>query len=228
MLILNRIESLFKVLGDMRRPGIYAPALVVIASVLFMLSACQFPAQTAVPVPPTQIAPAAAPPTTEPLQPAIEPTALPTLPPPETAVPPSTPIYNPALAEWTVLVYMDGDNNLELSALRDLNEMEAAGGSERVNVVVQVDRALGETTVDGDWTGGRRYLMRGDADADLMASELLEEMGEINMGDPQTLADFVAWGMQTYPANRTALVMWDHGAGWNGISFDSDTAIGAR
>jgi len=202
------------------------PLLLTVITTVFMitLSACQFPAQTPTSVPPTQIAPAATiSPTTEPTS---QPTSVPTLPPPETAVPPPTAIYNPDLAEWTILVYMDGDNNLELSALRDLNEMESAGSNERVNVVVQVDRALGETTADGDWTGGRRYLIRGDADENTIASELLEDMGELNMGDPQTLADFLAWGMQSYPANRTALVIWDHGAGWNGISFDSDTDIG--
>lgn len=196
--------------------------------ILITLSACQFPVSDPISVPPTSVVPVVLLPTAEAtLQPVLVPTAIATLPPPQTAVPLPTPIYNPDLAEWTILVYMAADNNLELSALRDLNEMEAAGSSERVHVVVQVDRALGETEADGDWTGGRRYQIRGDADENVIASELLEELGEINMGDPQTLADFVAWGVQTYPANHTALVLWDHGAGWNGISFDSDTPIGS-
>lgn len=199
--------------------------MAITAVFLITLSACHFPSPAPTPVPPTQIAPAAI--ISPTIEPTSQPTTVPTLPPPETAVSLPPPLYNPALAEWTILVYMNGDNNLELSALRDLNEMEAAGSSERVNVVVQLDRALGETTADGDWTGGRRYLMRGDADESTIASELLAEMGELNMGDPQTLADFVAWGIETYPANRTALVLWDHGAGWHGISFDNDTPLGA-
>lgn len=210
-------------MGKRRMAGIKISALAMVATIFLILSACQFPAPRPTAVPPTSIAPIILLPTAEPL---AQPTALPTLPPPETAVPPATPLYNPALAEWTILVYMNGDNNLELSALHDLNEMEAAGSSQRVNVVVQIDRALGETGIDGDWTGARRYLIRGDADDGVLASDLLEEMGELNMGDPQTLADFVAWGRQTYPANRTALLLWDHGAGWQGVSFDSDTPIG--
>ncbi|MCK5305240.1 MAG: hypothetical protein KAJ72_08315, partial [Candidatus Heimdallarchaeota archaeon] len=41
--------------------------------------------------------------------------------------------------EWTVLIYMCGDNNLEAFAMDDLNELEAAGGTTAdVNVVVMV------------------------------------------------------------------------------------------
>ncbi len=201
------------------------PALVL--TFFIALSACQFPSETATPVPPTVVPTAVIESSQDAaLQPTVASTAVPTLPPPKTAVPVPTTVYNPNLADWTILVYMDGDNNLELSALRDLNEMEAAGSSEHVNVVVQIDRALGETAADGDWTGARRYRIVGDADENVIASELLAELGEINMGDPQTLADFVAWGMQTFPANHTALVLWDHGAGWSGISFDNDTPIG--
>ena len=42
------------------------------------------------------------------------------------------------------------------------------------------------------------------------------------MGDPQVLADFISWGIQSFPANRYALILWDHGAGWSGIAYDGD------
>ena len=45
-----------------------------------------------------------------------------------------------ATACWTVMVYLDGDNNLEPAAIDDLNEMEAVGSTNKVNVVVQFDR----------------------------------------------------------------------------------------
>ncbi|RMG95827.1 MAG: hypothetical protein D6706_11320 [Chloroflexi bacterium] len=137
----------------------------------------------------------------------------------------ATPAYNPALPDWTVLVYLDADNNLELAGLRDLNEMEAAGISERVNVLVQIDRAQGETAVAADWTETRRYRILPDTNPDQIASELLVTLGETNMGAPDTLADFITWGIQNYPANRYALILWDHGAGWNGIAFDNETTF---
>ncbi len=85
-------------------------------------------------------------------------TPLPALPTPtETAVSLPTPTYNPQIAEWTIIVSLDADNNLEGPGLLDIGEMEAAGTSKAVNVVVQIDRALAETAVDGDWTDTRRY-----------------------------------------------------------------------
>jgi len=53
----------------------------------------------------------------------------------------------------------------------------------------------------------------------------------VDMGDKQTLLDFITWGVQTYPADHYFVVVWDHGAGWhllspnpmmqtNDISFD--------
>jgi hypothetical protein len=36
------------------------------------------------------------------------------------------------------------------------------------------------------------------------------------MSDGNTLVDFVTWAMQTYPADRYALVLSDHGMGWPG------------
>ena len=42
-------------------------------------------------------------------------------------------------ADWTVMVYLDGDNNLETYGLMDLAEMEAVGSVDGVNVVVLMD-----------------------------------------------------------------------------------------
>jgi len=54
--------------------------------------------------------------------------------------------------EWTILVYMNGDNSLEAEAVNDLNEMEQLGSGERVNIVVQVDRTAGYDSRMDDWT----------------------------------------------------------------------------
>jgi hypothetical protein len=148
--------------------------------------------------------------------------ALPSPTPLPTSAPLPTATYDATLDDWTILVYMDADNNLELPGLLDLNEMEAAGSSEQVNVIVQIDRALGESTLDGDWSDTRRYRILGDGDRNLLNSEPLQSLGEQNMGDPQVLADFISWGIQSFPANRYALILWDHGAGWSGIAYDGD------
>lgn len=190
---------------------------------LLLLPACEFP-QTAVDLP--TAVPAAALPTStsidiDPPAITVTPMQLPTA--PATAVPQPTPTFGPDLADWTVLVYMSADNNLELAALQDFNEMEAAGNSERVHVLVQIDRAQGESDADGDWHEARRYVVHADEDTSVITSEFTVDMGEVNMGEAGTLNDFITWGVLTYPANHYALILWDHGAGWNGFAFDNDT-----
>jgi len=189
-----------------------SPAIWLLTLLALWLTACEFPSRPTIPPtnPPNQ-------PTSQPTnQPLLSPTPLPTLTPPATAVSQPTPTYSPDLADWTILIYMDGDNDLAASALNDLNEMEAAGSSEAVNVLVQLDQA--------DGAGALRYKLEGDADETAVSTPPLADLGEVNMGNPQTLADFITWGLTTYPANRAALTIWDHGAGWQGVAFDDDTA----
>lgn len=119
----------------------------------------------------------------------------------------------PEPADWTIAVYLDGDNDLEKFSLIDLNEMEMGIGG-RVNVVVLVDRAQGYDTSDGDWTDARVYLVSADSDKSRIASEVIAAPGEINMGDPAVLEQFLATTIRNFPAKRTALVLWNHGGGW--------------
>lgn len=127
-------------------------------------------------------------------------------------------------ADWTVLVYLDGDNNLEGDAVGDFNEMEQAGSNDNVKIVAEFDRIRQDGPEDdssnGDWDTTKRFLVQHDEDPDAINSEELADLGEQNMGDPQTLADFISWGVQTYPARHYALVLWDHGSSWAGIAFD--------
>jgi len=117
-------------------------------------------------------------------------------------------------ARWTFAVFMNGDNNLESYVTHDLNELEEVGSTDGVNVVVQADRIPGYSTDDGDWTGTRRYFITGDKDDDVVHSEVVEDMGELDMGDPAVLSDFLLWADQTYPAEHMAVILWDHGDGW--------------
>lgn len=42
---------------------------------------------------------------------------------------------------------------------------------------------------------------------------MLTDLGETNTGDPQVLEEFLAFGVSTYPSERHALVIWNHGSG---------------
>lgn len=117
-------------------------------------------------------------------------------------------------AQWTVLGYLAGDNNLEGAAIEDINEMEEVGSTDRVNVVVQVDRAADYNQSNGNWRTTRRYYITRGADRRKITSKLLKDLGETNTGDSRFLQDFMRFGVQDYPAERYLLVLWNHGSGF--------------
>lgn len=125
------------------------------------------------------------------------------------------------LSEWTFLVYLDGDNDLEEQILKALNSLEKVGSIDNVKIVVQIDRHPAYDSSNGNWTNTRRYYITKDDDPDIVNSEMKEDLGELNMGDPKTLADFIIWSMTKYPARHYGLVLVDHGSGWRAICLDS-------
>ncbi|MDO8805101.1 MAG: clostripain-related cysteine peptidase [Elusimicrobiota bacterium] len=138
----------------------------------------------------------------------------------------------PSIKEWTIMVFMNSKNNLEQQGLNDINEMEAVGSTDKLNIVVEAGRMAGYAFSDGDWTGTRRYLIRKDSDDAKVTSETVEDLGKVDMGDYKALAAFGQWAKEKYPARKYMLIVWNHGSGWEkgartkagrGISFDSET-----
>lgn len=127
-------------------------------------------------------------------------------------------------AEWTVMIYLDSDNNLESAGINDINEMEMVGSTADVNIVVQADRIPGYDISNSDWTTTRRYYITQDSDPFLINSQLKSDLGELNMGDPQTLVDFANWAVTEYPAEKYLLVIWNHGGGFRSLNFTKDIA----
>ena len=117
---------------------------------------------------------------------------------------------------WTILVYLDADNDLEADGMNNLSQMEVIGSVADVRVIVQIDRIPGYDAGFGDWTDTRRYLVIRDTNASVMSSIRLDApaLGELDMADWRTLKDFVEWGTREFPADHYCLVVWDHGSGW--------------
>jgi hypothetical protein len=115
-------------------------------------------------------------------------------------------------AKWTIMVYMNGDNNLESDALTDFHEMAKVGSSPDVNIVVQLDRNGGHAVTSPQWKGACRF--RVEKNMRPQPSNALEKMGDTNMGSGNTLSDFIRWSMDKYPAQRYMLDIWNHGQGW--------------
>lgn len=114
---------------------------------------------------------------------------------------------------WAFMVYLDGDNNLESAGIGDFLEMSAVGSTSDVHIVVQMDRIHDDYEVSyGDWTSCKRFYVTSGMTP--TAANAVADLGEVNMGDPNTLVSFVVWAIQHYQADHYILVLWDHGSGW--------------
>ena len=110
----------------------------------------------------------------------------------------------------TILVYMNG-SDLESyagEASSDISEMLASGVGNNVNVVIQTlgTSAWQDHGIASDHT--QRYRLNNGK------LELVDDsLGQLDTTAASTLSDFIRWGVETYPADRYMLLMWDHGAG---------------
>jgi hypothetical protein len=109
-------------------------------------------------------------------------------------------------AKWTFLVYMAGDNSLSEAGYEDLREMRKVGSTPEVNIVAQFDNAGEEAT--------KRYYIKKEGE------DAVESLGETDSGDPKVLNSFISWAVKKYPAERYALILWNHGGGWKPDDLD--------
>lgn len=143
--------------------------------------------------------------------------------------------------EWTVIFYMDGNNDLEPEITTSMLDLEKIGSNENVNLVVQLGRLAQEklkivrkeyggeyqkTDIDGDWSGSRRYFVFRDPSptGKNIYSPALMNLGEKELYKPQELADFVIWAMQNFKSKNYLVVLMDHGGGWIGAFMDDSTS----
>ena len=123
--------------------------------------------------------------------------------------------------EWTFMLFMAADNNLEAATSIDINELEKYGSTDEVNFVAQIDRN-GNYDHDSElkWKGAKRFYITKDKNTKKMTSPAVKSLGDVDMAAPQTLIDFVSWTVKNYPAKKYALILWNHGTGWKEINPD--------
>jgi len=114
---------------------------------------------------------------------------------------------------WTIMLYLNAeDPNFEPTLRTYISQIEGFIGSKSsfLNVAVLFDGPR-----DGDtW----RYLVQPNGAYTDGTNRW--HRGELNMGDPDTLAGFGNWAMDQYPADHYYLAIDDHGHGVYGISWD--------
>ena len=129
-----------------------------------------------------------------------------------------------APAEWTMMFYMDADNDLELPQMIDLAEMMSVGSTAGVNIIVLSDRNASGDEVNNYTNRGVGNLPNWTTAKYLIVEKghlrEIADLGELNMGDPNNLANFVETTAKNFPAKKYGLVFGDHGSGWPGILHD--------
>ena len=118
---------------------------------------------------------------------------------------------------WTVFIYLCGTDleSGQYSATGDLLQMAQAQENDNVKFVIQTGGTAEwyENIIDA--SKGDRYIIEGN-DLVKVDDEQLRDMG-----DPNTLANFLEWGIKEYPAEKMGLIFWDHGGGSiTGACFD--------
>ncbi len=141
-------------------------------------------------------------------------------------------------ARWTVLVYINAANNLQPDSLLNVGQMASVGSDgTNLNIVIQWKQAnvcpyFSTVNACGNpsFVGTHRYYLLPHSAADVTSIEngntsSLEDAAErlpdpstnvngtSDMGDWNTLANFIQWGVQHYPCDHLAVVVWDHGSG---------------
>ena len=114
----------------------------------------------------------------------------------------------------TLLVYMCG-TDLQEDACQDLVEMAEVEAGDAINVVVL---AGGAKQWDLEDLRGNSRTLAVIRDGYF---ERLDDWGNKSMGSRDGLTEFLSWGLKEYPADRTIVILWDHGAGSEGgVCFD--------
>jgi hypothetical protein len=139
------------------------------------------------------------------------------------AAPPISLTHAAAPGAWHVFVYIVNDSEGQLPYGQDIDEMLVASQSSGIDFTVYLD----SSSLAGPMLSTSAIANTGDALVVEIADGQLsvtQNLGELDSGNPDTLAWFLAQGLLAHPAEKAALVMWDHGAGWNGVGFDEDVS----
>ena len=126
---------------------------------------------------------------------------------------------------WTILLYVCGSNlesdyasSNQGAATQDLEEIVSVSGQpDDVNVVVQ---AGGSSKWSSTFSSvinkdkANRFHLR---DQQFVKDS---QTAKVNMGLGSTLESFVTWGLQTYPADKIGLILWNHGGAMTGCCQD--------
>ena len=125
---------------------------------------------------------------------------------------------------WTVALYLCG-SNLETKqgwATKTIEELKAADVPENLSFVIETGGSTKWRNDTVPSAENRRYTIEGGQLKDLGSA------GKGSMGEEETFAEFLTFCETEYPAEHTAVILWDHGGGpLKGACFDETEKMDA-
>jgi hypothetical protein len=107
-----------------------------------------------------------------------------------------------ATKPWTFLVYMAAANDLNPSALMDIQEMMKVGSNENITIIVYA------TLRDDNGQEITKKLYIGKDHVMQIGQDMIRDSG-----DTATLEEALQWAIVDYPSEHLAVVLWSRGSG---------------
>lgn len=129
-----------------------------------------------------------------------------------------------SLDKWTIMIYMSG-TNLESDngfASKDIVEILGVDGQpDDVNIIIETGGA-------SSWKSSYSSTIGVSIPNDKLGRYHVEnnhlvEDAKLNysyMGLTSTFQNFLEWGLSEYPAEKTGVILWNHGGAMSGVCFD--------
>lgn len=122
--------------------------------------------------------------------------------------PPTNNTPNTTTRDWTVLLYMAGDNNLSEECVYSLTEIkDALSDLPKLSVIAQFDPSGVRAETKRYELRSNRYTLQEDAEKTGWKAR------ETDTGEPGNLLDFIRWGISQYRAKHYMVVLVGHGDG---------------
>ena len=122
-------------------------------------------------------------------------------------------------ASWTIMLYICGSN------------LESEGGyaSSDISEILSVSNQPDDVNIIME-TGGSRSWEQYGIDANSLSRYhvenkslvLDEKVSKASMGKQSTFESFLNWGLANYPANKTGVILWNHGGALDGCCNDEN------
>jgi hypothetical protein len=136
-----------------------------------------------------------------------------------TSAPFGVTVQAPPPRKWTMLFYFDAVNKFtDSQAFQSIVDLGLMPASSNINYVCQFARSPRYAETEPWWGVKRFAVWPGLAP---LATNAVQELGNVSMSDPNSLTDFINWAAENYPAEQYFLILSDHGDGWhNGLLED--------